>query len=289
MRYIGNIFRPPSEADSLLLQVTIGCSHNECDFCAMYRDKRFRVRPLDAVFEDIALAREYYGTEVRRVFLCDGDALVLPDERLVAVLDRLNQAFPELQRVGIYANARDILKRTDAELAELHHRRLDILYLGLESGSDAILEQNHKGATAQQMVDAVRKAQSAGMKVSVIYLLGLGGRERQRENALASARAVSAMNPTYLSALTVTVVPGTPLDERMQRGEFVLPEPREFLQELRLFLEHVEVKATVFRSNHASNYLALAGRLPKDKTRLIAEIDEALDTGRVRPEHLRGL
>jgi radical SAM superfamily enzyme YgiQ (UPF0313 family) len=289
MRYIGNVFRPPSEADSLLLQVTIGCSHNQCDFCAMYREKQFRVRKLEHVLEDIDLAHEHYGDAMRRVFLCDGNALVLSAPVLTAILERLATCFPALQRVGVYANARDILGKSDAELRALHDRRLDVLYLGLESGSDTVLRENHKGATAAEMVAAIQKARECGIKTSVIYLLGLGGRARSQEHALASAAAVSAMNPTYLSALTVTVVPGTPLADRLRAGTFELPEPVEFLQELRLFLQSLDVKATVFRSNHASNYLALAGRLPRDKARLIAEVDDALACGHLRPEHLRGL
>lgn len=289
MRYEGNIFRPPSEADSLLLQATIGCSHNRCTFCAMYRDKQFRVRPIGEVLEDIKLARQYYGPAIRRAFICDGDALVLPQAYLVQVLDALTKSFPDLQRVGIYANARDILKRTDEELRELVNRKLTIFYIGMESGSDRILEQVAKGATAAEMVAAVEKAMAAGMKSSVIYLLGLGGRRYWQENAIESARAVSQMNPNYLSALTVTVIPGTPLAEQLARGEFELPAPEEFAAELRLFLEQVQVKATVFRSNHASNYVPLAGRLPKDQERLIGELDAAIRQHRFRPEYRRGL
>ncbi len=289
MRYEGNIFRPPSEADSLLVQATVGCSHNRCTFCAMYRDKRFRVRPLEDVREDIRLAREYCGPGVRRAFLCDGDAMVLPARHLLEILAALKAAFPELGRVGIYANARDILKKTDEELRALVAAGLGIFYLGMESGSDAVLERIDKGATAAEMVAAVQKAMAAGMKSSVIYLLGLGGRRDWREHALASARAVSAMNPTFLSALTLTVIEGTPLADEMARGEFELPDPAEFALELRLFLEHVDVRATVFRSNHASNYVPLAGRLPRDKQRLIAELDAAVRDHRFRPEYLRGL
>ncbi len=289
MRYEGNVFRPPSEAGSLLLQVTIGCSHNRCAFCAMYRDKKFRVRKLDEVLQDIPLAQEYYGPVARRVFLCDGDAMVVPTAHLLRVLIALEEAFPELQRVGIYANARDILKKSENELRELVRHRLSIFYIGLESGSDRILQQMNKGVTAAEMIEAVRKAQACGMKSSVIYLLGLGGRTLWQENAVESARAVSAMNPNYLSALTVTVIPGTPLADAMNRGTFELPTPEEFVLELKLFLEHVDVKATVFRSNHASNYVPLAGRLPKDKEPLIAELDSAIRHRRFRPECLRGL
>ena len=302
MRYAGNVFRPPSEAESLLLQVTIGCSHNRCGFCAMYRDKEFRVRKLEHVLEDIRTAREHCGPDVRRAFLCDGDAMVLPTDHLLKVLGALEEAFPELQRVGIYANARDILKKPDEELRELFRHKLSIFYIGLESGSDRILAWIEKGATAAEMVAAVQKAQAAGMKASVIYLLGLGGRKLWRENAIESARAVSQMNPSYLSALTVTVIPGTPLaaardmtelsdnsDRVPSRTRFELPSPEEFALELKLFLEHVDVKATVFRSNHASNYVPLAGRLPKDKARLIVELDSAIAHHRFKPEYMRGL
>ena len=289
MRYVGNIFRPPSEADSQLLQATIGCSHNRCTFCAMYQDKEFRVRRIEEVLEDVAAAGKCYGPDIRRVFLCDGNALILPTPHLLKILTTLERTFPDLQRVGVYANARDLVSKSVAELQELVAHRLSIFYLGLESGSDRILKQIDKGATADEMVAGVRHGMSAGMKSSVIFLLGLGGRKHWQENALESAKAVSQMNPNYLSALTVTVVPGTPLARQQESGEFELPEPAEFAAELRLFLERVDVKATVFRSNHASNYVPLAGRLPKDKERLVAELSEAIKHHRFKPEYLRGL
>lgn len=289
MRYTGNIFRPPSEARSLLVQATIGCSHNRCTFCAMYRDKRYRVRRLRHVLEDIRAARERLGPDLTRVFICDGDALVLPNRYLVPVLDELASAFPGLQRVGIYANARDILKRTDAELQKLVKRRLSIFYIGLETGSDRLLLSVDKGATATEMVTAVQRAMAAGMKSSVIYLLGLGGRRFWKESAAETARAVSAMNPNYLSALTVTVVPGTPLAQAVRAGEYEPPSPAELALELRHFLERVDARATVFRANHASNYVPLSGRLPRDRERLVAELDAAIAGSRYRPEFLRGL
>jgi radical SAM superfamily enzyme YgiQ (UPF0313 family) len=289
MRYVGDIFRPPSEADSLLLQATIGCSHNRCAFCAMYRGKQFRVRGLDHVLEDVRLAREHYGPDIRRVFLCDGNALILPTSYLLTLLETLEQTFPGLQRVGAYANARDLASKSIADLQELVRHRLSLFYLGLESGSNEILRQVDKGATAAEMVAGVRQAMNAGMKSSVIFLLGLGGRKLWRENAVESARAVSQMQPNYLSALTVTVVPGTPLAAHQKSGEFELPSPEEFALELRLFIQNLDLRATVFRSNHASNYVPLAGRLPKDKDRLIAELTEAIKHHRFKPEYLRGL
>jgi radical SAM superfamily enzyme YgiQ (UPF0313 family) len=255
----------------------------------MYRDKQFRVRPLEEVLEDIAAARKYHGPDIRRVFLCDGNALILPTPHLLRILTTLEQAFPDLQRVGVYANARDLVSRPIEELKELAGHRLSLFYLGLESGSDAILRQIDKGATADEMVAGVRHGMAAGMKSSVIFLLGLGGRKQWRENAIDSAKAVSQMNPNYLSALTVTVVPGTPLARQLRSGEFELPEPAEFAAELRLFLEQVDVKATVFRSNHASNYVPLDGRLPRDKERMVAELTEAIKLHRFKPEYLRGL
>jgi len=289
VRYVGNVFRPPSEADSLLIQATIGCSHNRCTFCAMYRDKQFRVRKLEHVLADIELARRHFGPGVRRVFLCDGNALILPTDYLRAVLRRLQEGFPDLQRVGVYANARDLAHKSEDELRELARNRLSIFYIGMESGSDTILETIDKGATSAETVAAVRKGMSAGMKASVIYLLGLGGRKHWQENAVESARAVSQMNPNYLSALTLTVIPGTPLAADLRAGRFEMPSPEEFALELRLFLEHADVKATVFRSNHASNYVPLGGRLPADKARLIAQLGAAISSHRFKPEYLRGL
>jgi radical SAM superfamily enzyme YgiQ (UPF0313 family) len=255
----------------------------------MYRDKKFRVRRLDDVLEDVRAARDHYGLGVRRAFLCDGDALMLPNRHLEPVLEALSDAFPELQRVGIYANARDLLNKSEAELERLVARKMSIFYLGLESGSDRILEWIDKGATSEDMVAAVRKGMAAGMKSSVIYLLGLGGRKLWRESAMESARAVSEMTPNYLSALTVTVIPGTPLSDAMEAGEYELPSPEELVRELRVFLEHTAVRATVFRSNHASNYVPLAGRLPRDKDRLLAELDAAVAQHRFKPEYMRGL
>ena len=288
MRYEGNIIRPPSEADSYLLQITYGCSHNECTFCGTYPTK-FRVRPLDEVLTDIALAHKYIP-QTRRVFLCDGDAMRLPTSHLLKILKALNMAFPDLQRVGIYTNARDILKKTDAELTELAQAKLTIAYLGLESGNDEILKRVNKGATAQEMINAVRKAQDAGIKMSVIGLIGLGGPELSREHAIDTAKTANAMNPRYFSLLTLMLVPGTPLTDDYEKGKFKLLEPEEMVKEIRLVVENLDSEHTIFRANHASNYAPLAGTFNKDKARLLAEIDKYLRGERdFRPEFLRGL
>lgn len=275
IKYVEPVIRPPSEADSLLLQVTLGCSHNKCAFCGTYITKRFSVKPLDDVLAEIDWARENVG-DVRRVFLCDGDALVLPTEHLVKIVDRLNEAFPSLQRIGAYANARDILEKSPGDLAMLRGKKLSILYLGLESGNEEILRRAKKGNTAREAVGAVLKAQEAGMKMSVMTLLGLGGEELTREHARDSAAALNEMNPRYASFLTVVVLPQTPLWVRREKDTFKELGPVEAVRELHEMVAGLNLKNTVIRSNHVSNFVALAGTMPKDKARMLAQIDAAL-------------
>ena len=291
MRYYGTVIRPPSEANSYILQITYGCSHNKCTFCPTYLDKAFKVRPQKEVLEDIEMARKLIS-ETRRVFLADGNALVLTTKQLLPILDALNSAFPELQRIGIYANASDILNKKRQELRQLCQGKLSIIYLGLESGSNKVLERVKKGATAQEMIQAVIKAQEAGFKVSVIGLLGLGGTDLWEEHALATGKVVSEMNPRFFSLLTVMIVKRTELYRQWKKGTFMLPEPLKMLKEMRIIIESINVKSgCIFRTNHASNYLALAGRFPNDKERLLQTIDNALCQGEssLRSENLRGL
>jgi radical SAM superfamily enzyme YgiQ (UPF0313 family) len=291
MRYQGTVVRPPSEADSYILQVTYGCSHNRCTFCGTYPDKPFRARPTEEVLEDISQAGRLMP-DTRRVFLADGNALVLGTERLVAILDALGGTFPLLRRVGIYANARDVLAKSDGELSELCRRKLEVVYLGLESGSDEVLRRVDKGITAAEMVEAVRQLKRVGMRASVIAILGLGGRELSAEHAEQTGRVASAMDPEYLSLLTLMLVPGSPLYDQRQSGAFALPEPEELLGELRQVIAHLDgLTRCIFRTNHASNYLPLAGTLSRDKARLLATIDAALPRGRsaFRPEAWRAL
>jgi radical SAM superfamily enzyme YgiQ (UPF0313 family) len=291
MRYYGTVVRPPSEAGSYILQVTYGCSHNECIFCCTYLDKPFQVRPAEEVMEDIAMAGRYMP-DTRRVFLVDGNALVLSNRRLIPILDALAEAFPRLERVGIYGIAHDILRKSEQELRELLERKLSIIYLGMESGNDEVLKRAKKGVTAQENIDGVRKAQAAGLSVSAIAILGLGGVDMWRQHAVDTGRGVSAMDPAYFSLLTLMVVPGTQLHRLVTMGEFEVPEPLEMLREVRVTVEHIEgVSHCVFRTNHASNYLPLAGTLPQDKERLLRTIDRALAEGEsiLRPEYLRAL
>lgn len=291
MRYEGMVIRPPSEANSYILQVTYGCSHNRCTFCGTYMDKPFRVRPVQEVLEDIALAKVQIP-DTRCVFLADGNALVLEAETLGRILDALASAFPRLRRVGIYANARDVLRKTDAELAALRQQKLTVVYLGLESGSDEVLRRVRKGITAAEMVEAVQKIKRAGIRTSVIGLLGLGGKELSQEHAEQTGRVVSAMDPEYFSMLTVMLIPGTELYRQRRQGAFELPPPEDLLCELRQVIGYSDgLSRCVFRTNHASNYLPLAGTLSRDKPELLAAIDDALARGRtaLRPEAWRTL
>jgi radical SAM superfamily enzyme YgiQ (UPF0313 family) len=283
------VFRPPSEAGSLILQVTIGCSHNRCSFCSMYRGKKFRVKSPARVKADIAAARAVLGAGVPRVFLADGDAMCLSARRLGEVLGWLDEAFPRLQRVGIYANARDVLSKTDAELAELRRRKLKILYLGLESGDAETLRRIDKGATVDEIVAACRRANAADIATSVMVLIGLGGKARSLEHARASAAAINRMEPTYAALLTYTPVPGSPLADELARGTYELPGPLDSIREIREFLAGLECR-TYFTCNHASNYLPLTGKLPSAKPDLLGLLDAALAGALpLKPESLRGL
>ena len=287
--YMTPVYRPPSEADSLILQVTVGCSHNRCTFCSMYRSKRFRAKPAEEVEAEIAEARRVLGADVPRVFLADGDAMCLSADRLRAILDALGRAFPRLRRVGTYANARDVLRKTPEDLADLRRRKLGIVYLGLESGDEATLARIDKGATAAEIVEAARRARAAGIATSVMVLVGVAGRERSLAHARASADAVNRMEPTYTALLTYTPTPDSPLFDEVARGQVVLPGPLDSLEEIRELVRGLECQ-THLSCNHASNYLPLQGRMPSAKARILDLLDAAL-AGRVplRPEFVRGL
>lgn len=291
LRYEGTLYRPPSEADSLILQATIGCSYNECTFCGMYREKRFRVRKLEELDAEIAWVASL-GRPIRKIFLADGDALVAKHSFLAALLDRLRAAFPDLQRVSCYASPQALAIRTVEEMSDLATRGLSLYYLGIESGDDVTLTSLQKGVDAATMIEVALKAHRAGVKLSTMILLGAGGRARSREHAAQSARVVNAIQPRFLSTLVMTPVEGTPLFDAWTRGEVDELTPLELAGELRVFLGALALHGTIFRSNHASNYLALAGTLPKDQAKLIRALDSVLsdpDAAPFREEWLRGL
>lgn len=284
------MFRPPSEAHSYILQATIGCSWNRCTYCDMYRSKRFRVRPLDENLEDLSAAGQRLGSRVEKVFVADGDALVMDLDNWLPILKACREAFPRLRQVSCYAMANNVLAKSDDELRRLREAGLDLLYIGPESGDDVTLKRIAKGADFAAHAEAARRAKAAGMRLSAIFLLGAGGVERSTEHAHASARLATAMNPEFLAALTLTIVPNTPMAKLAGRGRFELPDVRGLLSELRTFIAEANPTDALFRTNHASNYLPLAGRLPADRDRMVAALDAAL-AGEIdlRPEWSRGL
>jgi radical SAM superfamily enzyme YgiQ (UPF0313 family) len=289
MHYEGNIIRPPSEANSILLQVTVGCSRNKCTFCGTYMGERFRIKTDEIVMADIAFAAQYCRRQ-RRVFLCDGDALIIPQKRLLTILAEIRRQLPWVTRVGAYANAKSLNLKTPEQLKTLKESGLGILYMGLESGDDEVLKAIDKGASAATMIAMGRKAKAAGFKLSVTVLLGLAGRQRSQVHARETGRVLSAMDPDYVGALSLMLIPGTPLHDDYLSGTFELIEPEEMLAELRTMVEHTHLSQGLFHANHASNYLPIKARLPKDKEATLHLIDQAL-AGQValKPEWLRAL
>jgi radical SAM superfamily enzyme YgiQ (UPF0313 family) len=290
MRYVEPVYRPPSEAGSFLLQATVGCSWNHCSYCAMYRDKQYRVRPLSETLEDIATAGRAFGDQVRKVFVLDGDALAMDLELWEPILQTLSATFPKLRRVSCYATALNLLAKSQQELEHLRALGLKLLYIGPESGDDVTLKRIAKGATSADHVEAAARTRAAGMKQSVIFLLGAGGVDRSVEHATASARLATAMDPEFLSALTLILVPATPIAKLAASGRFQLPDVEGLLRELRILLAQTNTTDAIFRSNHASNYLPIGGRLPRDRAAILQEIDAALSGEvRCRAEWSRGL
>jgi radical SAM superfamily enzyme YgiQ (UPF0313 family) len=290
MRYEEPVFRPPSEADSYILQATIGCSWNACTYCDMYRSKSYRVRELAETLADVESARALYGAGIDKIFVADGDALGMDLARWEAILAACRAAFPKLRRISAYATAINLLEKTPEELSRLRELGLALLYIGPESGDDATLKRIAKGASFDDHVEAARRAREAGIKLSAIFLLGVGGTDRSDEHAVASARLATAMDPRFVSLLTLTVIPGTPIAKLESAGRFTLPAIDVLLRELRLFIAEAEPTDAIFRTNHASNYLPLSGRLPRDRGRLLDILDAAIGGNiPLRPEWARGL
>jgi radical SAM superfamily enzyme YgiQ (UPF0313 family) len=289
MHYEGNCIRPPSEAYSILLQVTLGCSHNKCTFCGAYSDKRFNIKDNDIILKDIKFA-SMHMTSQERLFLMDGDALIIPQKRLVWILDQIREHLPWIKRVGTYGNAKSIGMKSIDDLIELKEKGLRIVYLGVESGDDEVLKQINKGVLSEKLLTEGRKVKEAGIKLSVTVLLGIAGEERSLEHARATGRLLSSMDPNYVGALTVMLVPGTPLYEDHCKGVFHLIDERKILAELREMIAQTDLTRGLFFSNHASNYLPVKARLPNGKQNALDLIDGALngDVG-LRPEWMRGL
>ncbi len=277
MRYEGNIFRPPSEAYSLLVQVTIGCTHNKCTFCSMYKDKKFRVRDLDEVIQDLKWAKEHYR-RVERIFLCDGDALALSNNRLMPILEFISDNFPECERVTVYGRAKDALKKTDEEMRQLYEAGIKMVYLGAESGSEKVLKAINKGETRQELIDGVKKIEASGMKASVTFISGLAGKDGWEDHAIQTGTMISEMQPSYVGLLTLMVEPGVPMADDIQSGKLRLLSAEEVMAETLLMLQNTNVqKDCVFRSNHASNYVSLRGTLPADREKMMALLRKAMN------------
>lgn len=289
MQYEGRVFRPPSEGRSLIIQATIGCAHNECMFCSMYKEKQFRPRSTEAILGDIRSAREQYPN-VKRIFLADGNALALSMDRLVAIFTAIQSTFPECERIGIYGAPMDILRKTVEELSLLKSLGLGIIYLGLESGSDQVLDLMKKGVNSHQMIESAEKVRASGIPLSVTVISGLGGKRYTKDHAVETGRVLSTMNPDYIGVLTLLVDEMAGIYNMIETGSFQLLSSEEVLKELYLMISGIDVEDCTFRSNHASNYFALAGDLPIDKGRLLEEIEMAIKDGEIlKAEGLRGL
>lgn len=288
MRYEGNVFRPPSEARALIIQCTIGCSHNKCTFCYMYREDQFRVRKQEEILADLHECAQRYPY-YEKIFFADGDALVISADRLVELIETAKELFPRVRQISMYATARDILNKTDEELLRLKKAGLDMVYVGLESGSDEILKEVNKNSNSEEFIEAIKKAKKAGIKSSVTIILGLGQRAKSRLHALETARVISAAKPEFVAFLNLRIKPGTDLEKSVERGEFELLSDDELMAEMRLFIENTDSEGTVFRSNHASNPLPIKGTFNADKEKMIREIDQAVAAGDYIPKMWREL
>ncbi|MBU5489913.1 radical SAM protein [Butyricicoccus intestinisimiae] len=288
MRYEGRVFRPPSEAYSLIVQVTVGCSHNKCTFCDMYKEKRFHLRKLEDVLEDFNIARRQYRY-IERVFLADGDALIRKTEDLAVILKHIRKIIPECRRVTSYGSPKSILTKSPEDLALLHSLGLEMIYLGLESGNEQVLKHINKGVTVEDIVRAGQMVKDAGMKLSVTAISGLGGTEMWKEHAIDTAKAFSRMKPDYIGLLTLMFEGDVPLRRECEEGKFHLLTAPQVAKETLLLLEHIDSEGSVFRSNHASNYLTLKGTLNRDREAMCEQIRTALERGGYKKEYFRAL
>lgn len=289
MNYEGDIIRPPSEAFSIILQATVGCSHNRCTFCGAYRDRAFRLKEEETVEADLAFAAEYCRRQ-KTLFLADGNALAMPQAKLVNLLQRIRSILPWVRRVSLYANARDILRRTPDELRQCKDLGLSRLYMGLETGHDPTLRAIAKGSDSREMIAAGRRVREAGIFLSVTVLLGIAGNRDSQAHAQATAEVLNQMRPNQVAALTLMFLANTPLVLAFREGSFELPDQRALLLELRTLLAHLTLERAQFQANHASNYFELDGRLSRDRIEMIDQIDKAL-AGAVtlKPEYRRAL
>lgn len=291
MRYEGTVYRPPSEAHSLLIQATIGCPHNKCTFCTMYKDTRFRLRPVHEIKEDLDMARDYYGEGIHSLFFPDGNTIIMKTDQLEEIFLYARQLFPKLQRITVYGSARFVNKKSLEDLQRLKAAGLTRVHTGMESGDDVTLEKIKKGVTSAEIIEAGLKLKQAGIQTSEYYLVGIGGLERTREHALESARVLSAISPDFIRLRTFVPVPNTPLYEDYRQGRFQLLSPHQALHEVRLLVENLECDNSILLSDHVSNYWDVQGIIPRDRQEMLAQIDYALqiDESRFRPPEISRL
>ncbi|MCI9467371.1 MAG: radical SAM protein [Ruminiclostridium sp.] len=291
MRYEGKIYRPPGEWRSYLLQCTVGCSHNKCTFCGMYKEKKFHIRPMKEIMEDIAMAREYYGPNVDKVFLCDGDAIVMRQEQLLKILEALYAAFPHLRQVTVYAGTRSTMTKSQEQLIELRKAGLTRAYLGVESGWDELLVKVNKGVPPEKMLQAAALLKGAGIDLWVTVILGLGGPgEGSKKHVEETIKLLNKMQANHVSCLSYMPEPNSPMYKDVQEGKFQLISARESLEETRALVAGLNYGPFHFTSNHASNYLPLKGTLPDEREKFLNMIDSALGgKSRIRSEHSRAL
>lgn len=292
LQYEGKIWRPPSEAKSLILQATVGCSHNACIFCVSYKNKRYRVRGASGISQDVDQLSNNVKQYTNRVFLADGNALTMDTDEMVNTLKALDRELPSLERVGTYAYAGDVEDKSVDDLKRLRELGLGLVYLGLETGDDDLLKWVRKGVTNDENIEACKKIRAAGIPLSLTIILGLGGLENSEQHARATAKALNRINPEYIGALTLMTPPGTPIHRMVQKGEFQPMKPFDILKEMKILVEGLELTQCIFRTNHASNYLSLGGTLNRDKENILNTLKEALtrqDKGNLKPSYMRGL
>jgi radical SAM superfamily enzyme YgiQ (UPF0313 family) len=291
MKYEGMIYRPPSEAESLILQVSIGCSHNKCTFCGSFKDKKFRLRSFDEVKEDVEEAKQF-ARYIKKVFIADGDALIIPQKKLIPIIELIKDSFPKLERIGLYGNTKSILKKSVDELKQLKELGIGIIYLGVETGDQVVLDRVCKGTLLDKTAEAAKRVKDAGIILSVTVLLGLGGVERSSIHAEETGKFLTRIQPDYAGALSVIIVPGTLLAEEVKKGTFKVPDPYMLLEELYTMISNIDAAHTYFASNHASNYLPVKGWLPEEKEEMLKAIKYVLqqkDPSMLRPESMRAL
>lgn len=285
--YIGTVYRPPSEAYSLIIQVTLGCSHNKCTFCNMYKDKRFTIKPLERIKEEIDFFRSRLKY-VKRIFLADGDAMIIPTEKLLKIVEYVKNVFPECERISAYASPKSIMLKSDEELKEIKDKGISLLYMGLESGDDEVLEKIKKGANSEKLLEVCRRIKKVGFALSVTFIAGILGQGDWRNHAVNSGKLISKIGPDYVGILTLVLEEGTEIYRDYLLGNFKEADGIEILHEIRVMIENINVNVPViFRANHASNYLSLGGTLPQDKEKLLLNIDNALKTYNLKNKKYR--